>query len=109
MAVSLALAFGRGLAGGADAILIPELPYDVQVVAESIRARTRQGKRFSIVAVAEGALSKSQAGDFAAAVAEVIAEGENVTYDLKPAAAGSQAVGTSQVADAVIEKLKGSG
>ncbi len=39
------------------------------------------------------------------AVAKVIAEGKNVTYDLKPDVASSQAVGTSQVADAVIEKL----
>ena len=39
------------------------------------------------------------------AIAEVIAEGKNVTYDLKPGAADTQAVGTSQVADAVIEKL----
>jgi isocitrate dehydrogenase (NAD+) len=41
------------------------------------------------------------------AIAEVIAEGKDVTYDLKSGVAGSQAVGTSQVADAVIEKLKG--
>jgi isocitrate dehydrogenase (NAD+) len=40
------------------------------------------------------------------AIAEVIAEGKNVTYDLKPEAERSQAVGTSQVADAVIEKLE---
>ena len=40
------------------------------------------------------------------AIAEVIAEGKNVTYDLKPDAADAQAVGTSQVADAVIEKLE---
>jgi isocitrate dehydrogenase (NAD+) len=40
------------------------------------------------------------------AIAQVIAEGKNVTYDLKPDAADSTAVGTSQVADAVIEKMK---
>ena len=39
------------------------------------------------------------------AIADVIAEGKNVTYDLKPEAERAQAVGTSQVADAVIEKL----
>ena len=39
------------------------------------------------------------------AIADVIAEGKNVTYDLKPEAEQAQAVGTSQVADAVIEKL----
>ena len=51
------LALGAGLAGGADVILIPEIPYDVEVVAEAIRARTRMGKHFSIVAVAEGAMA----------------------------------------------------
>ncbi len=51
-------------------------------------------------------LSEIEAADrLEEAIAEVIAEGKNVTYDLKPAAASSQAVGTSQVADAVIEKL----
>ncbi len=59
------LALGAGLAGGADAILIPEIPYDIESVAESIRMRTQQGKRFSIVAVAEGALSQEQARAFA--------------------------------------------
>jgi 6-phosphofructokinase 1 len=52
------------LAGGADVILIPEIPYDVEKIAESIRARTRQGKHFSIVAVAEGALSVADAEAF---------------------------------------------
>ncbi len=52
------LALGAGVAGGADVILIPEIPYDVNVVAESILRRSRGGSPFSIVAVAEGALSK---------------------------------------------------
>jgi len=49
------LALGAGVAGGADVILIPELPYQVERVAEAVLERERQGKRFSIVAVAEGA------------------------------------------------------
>ncbi len=49
------LALGAGLAGGADVILIPEIPYSVDAVAEAILFRERRGKRFSIVAVAEGA------------------------------------------------------
>jgi isocitrate dehydrogenase (NAD+) len=40
------------------------------------------------------------------AIADVIAEGKNVTYDMKPNAPSDQVVGTSQVADAVIEKLE---
>jgi 6-phosphofructokinase 1 len=51
------LTLGAGLAGGADVVLIPEIPYDVERVAQGIRARSRAGKAFSIVAVAEGALS----------------------------------------------------
>jgi len=51
------LALGAGIAGGADVILIPEIPYDVNHVADAILRRSRAGKRFSIVAVAEGAQS----------------------------------------------------
>ena len=55
------LALGAGVAGGADVIVIPEIPYSVEPIAESIRARSRSGRRFSIVAVSEGALSVEQA------------------------------------------------
>jgi len=55
------LALGAGVAGGADVILIPEIPYSMEVVAESLKERMRRGKMFSIVAVAEGAISQSQA------------------------------------------------
>lgn len=55
------LALGAGIGGGADVVLIPEIPYDVEAVAEALRQRVRRGKRFSIVAVAEGALSKKMA------------------------------------------------
>ena len=57
------LALGAGLAGGADVILIPEIPYDVERVVEPIRARSRRGKRFSIVAVAEGARPQGERVD----------------------------------------------
>lgn len=50
------LALGAGIAGGADVILIPEIPYSVERVAASIRQRVRDGKGFSIVAVSEGAM-----------------------------------------------------
>ncbi len=46
-----------GLAGGADIILIPEIPYSIDKITEVIDKRTRDGKLFSIVAVAEGAVS----------------------------------------------------
>jgi len=51
------LTLGAGIAGGADVILIPEIPYDVAKIADAIRRRSRHGTNFSIVAVAEGAMS----------------------------------------------------
>jgi len=62
------LALGAGIAGGADVILIPEIPYDVRAVATAIGRRREQGTNFSIVAVAEGARSKTDAAALAAAV-----------------------------------------
>ena len=61
------LALGAGIAGGADVILIPEIPYDVRKIAAAIRRRSEAGTNFSIVAVAEGALSKENAALFKAA------------------------------------------
>lgn len=55
------LTLGSGLAGGADVILLPEIPYQLDKVAESITQRVKHGKNFSIVAVAEGAVSVEEA------------------------------------------------
>lgn len=52
------IALQAGVAGGADVILIPEIPYDVGKVVECIQSRDRWGARFSIVVVAEGARPK---------------------------------------------------
>lgn len=49
------IALEAGIAGGADVILIPEIPFDFQKVCTSIKARSNRGSRFSIVVVAEGA------------------------------------------------------
>lgn len=49
------IALKAGIAGGADAILIPEIPYDLDVVADKIARRNRGGAKFSIVVAAEGA------------------------------------------------------
>ena len=51
------LGLSAGIAGGADVILIPEIPYDINKVAEHIKKRIASGKEFSVVAVAEGAKS----------------------------------------------------
>lgn len=50
-----------GIAGGADIILIPELPYDIDNVCKAIQKRSDQGKTFSILAVAEGAFDVEEA------------------------------------------------
>jgi 6-phosphofructokinase 1 len=55
------LALGSGVSGGADVILIPEIPYDLETVASSILRRSRGGKNFSIVVVAEGAMPRAAA------------------------------------------------
>ncbi|HEV3060099.1 MAG TPA: ATP-dependent 6-phosphofructokinase [Vicinamibacterales bacterium] len=52
------IALYAGVAGGADAILIPEIPFDIATVAERLRERDRWGAKFSIVVVAEGACPK---------------------------------------------------
>jgi len=64
------LALGAGIAGGADVILIPEIPFDPVKVAESIMQRSRGGKRFSIVAISEGAMSVDLAKRYAKAEAK---------------------------------------
>ena len=50
-----------GIAGGADIILLPELPYDIKKVAAAVENRAKAGKNFSILAVAEGAFSVEEA------------------------------------------------
>ena len=52
------LALGAGVAGGADVILTPEIPYRTESIADAILERSQSGKHFSIVAVSEGAMSK---------------------------------------------------
>ena len=55
------IALHSGIAGGGDIILLPEIPYDIDIVAEKVKERSKRGKRFSIAAVAEGA--KPKGGD----------------------------------------------
>ncbi|ARP50680.1 6-phosphofructokinase [Ruminococcaceae bacterium CPB6] len=55
------LTLHAGLAGSADAILLPEIPYKVDNIVKMINHRSKEGKRFSILAVAEGALSQEEA------------------------------------------------
>ena len=52
-----------GIAGGADEILIPEVPFDIEEVCQKLRERYSRGKTFSIVTVAEGAHPKNEKND----------------------------------------------
>ena len=49
-----------GLAGGADVVLIPEIPYSIEKIYEALEERHSKGKNFSIIVVAEGAISKEE-------------------------------------------------
>ena len=55
------LTLNAGMAGGADIILIPEIPYDIDKVIKAINGRMARGSKFTIMAVAEGAISKEDA------------------------------------------------
>jgi 6-phosphofructokinase 1 len=61
------LALGAGIAGGADVILLPEIPYSIDSVADAVLHRMKNGKNFSIVAIAEGAISLDEAEQMHAA------------------------------------------
>lgn len=52
------LTLNAGIAGGADIILIPEIPYDINKIIKAIQKRSERGSKFTILAVAEGAISK---------------------------------------------------
>lgn len=64
------IALESGIAGGADVILIPEIPYDIDKVCETVNKRKKSGKHFSIIVVSEGARSV----DGEVSVARVIAD-----------------------------------
>lgn len=55
------LTLHAGIAGGADIVLIPEIPYDINSICDALERRRKMGKGFSILAVAEGAISKEDA------------------------------------------------
>ena len=104
------LALGAGIAGGADAILIPEIPYDVESVADAIRRRSHRGKRFSLVAVAEGAISKQDVQAMRTAeekVAKAKSRGAQVNAEAELTRLETQHAGNTMRLAKQLEKLTG--
>ncbi|MFK7803523.1 MAG: 6-phosphofructokinase [Anaerolineae bacterium] len=78
------LALGAGLAGGADVILLPEIPFNVGTVANAIKTRKMNGSPFSIVAISEGAMSQQEAAEIEQYVAALeAAESSEEKQDAK--------------------------
>lgn len=71
-----------GIAGGADIILLPEIPYDTDAIVEYINRRKKAGKNFTIIAVAEGAVSKDDAKLSKKELAKKTAKYPSVAYHL---------------------------
>jgi ATP-dependent phosphofructokinase / diphosphate-dependent phosphofructokinase len=104
------LTLGAGLAGGADVILIPEIPYRVENIAEAIRRRSRSGTNFSIVAVAEGARSVEDAAMLRSVeerLASTRAPAERAAVKAELAALDAQHAGNTLRLAAELEALTG--
>ena len=55
------ICLSAGIAAGCDVILIPEIPYDINLIAKKIKDRKKEGKQYTVIACAEGAISKADA------------------------------------------------
>lgn len=71
-----------GIAGGADVILLPEIPYDTEAIVEYINRRKAAGKSFTIIAAAEGAISKEDAKLSKKELAKKVSKYPSVAYQL---------------------------
>ena len=78
------ICLAAGIASGADVILLPEIPYDIEKIADAIKQREMAGKKFTIIACAEGALSKAEASLTKKQYKLKVAarEGHSVVYDI---------------------------
>ena len=86
------IALEAAIAGGADVALIPEIPYDINKVAEKIENRKKRGKSFSVVVVAEGAKPK---------------DGEMVVKNIRDNGAGVDNTKLGGVGEIVAKQLEG--
>ncbi len=100
------LALGAGISGGADVILIPEIPYDVKKVAAAILRRSHRGQGFSIVAMAEGAISREVAAELNEAGKDKVGKKKEKKRQVQEQA-GSKRTGNSQFLAQQLEELTG--
>lgn len=100
------LTLGAGLGGGADVIMIPEIPYSIDLVAESIRNRRTAGSPFSIVAVAEGAIEEGLGRELAALQLEYRAtdRAERELFKTRSAELFSGRLSTVEIANLLSER-----
>ncbi len=80
------LTLHAGIAGGADIILIPEIPYDIENVVKAVKKRSSRGRGFTIIAVAEGAKSSSDAAmtkkEYKKRVKEMLRNYPSISYEI---------------------------
>jgi 6-phosphofructokinase 1 len=80
------LTLNAGMAGGADIILIPEIPYDINSIIKSVKQRAKAGHGFTIIAVAEGAKSKEDAllskKEYKKRVAQMLETYPSISYEI---------------------------
>lgn len=80
------LTLNAGIAGGADIILIPEIPYDIQTVIQAVKKRNKRGRGFTIIAVAEGAKTKADAElskkEYKKRVAKMLKVYPSISYEI---------------------------
>lgn len=77
------LALYSGLAGGADIILLPEIPYDPLVIVQKLQERRNKGRHFTIIVIAEGAMSEEMAKLKKSEREEMVKEFGSVAYLLQ--------------------------
>lgn len=98
------LALGAGIAGGADVILIPEIPYSVTSIAEAVKERSRGGKSFSIICISEGAMDQQEAARRAALSA--LATGSSSKVGQREGGKPAKVAGSSKRKDSTKPKPK---
>ncbi len=100
------LCLGAGIAGGADIILIPEIPYNIEVVSNSLMRRQRSGKRFSIIAAAEGIVSVDEVKAQSSSKGKKRKREEEIAHTIRSASEGEVHLVQEPVASRLARRLQ---